>query len=361
MEIGYRIILLYGVNHTFIVNVLHMENFLGRRFRMPLSLQSYFFLDASQFQKERVFFERSWIFVAHESEFDFHTTIAKQAVGYPIVLTKDEHDQIRCFTNICRHRGTSLLQKGEKRNCSTIRCPYHAWGYGLDGRLTHTPNFGQALNMGDYHLSDWHVHRVQGLIFVSLDPKETFEEQMGDSIAEIQNMPRYVVRHEKEFLMNCNWKLYVENYLEGYHIPFVHPDLAKEIVMSNYKVQNHQRYISHHVDTKENAVAEGFWFYVWPNLAINSYQNGFSLERIIPISPSQSKISYLYLFSETCSEADIAKTLESSSKTTAEDIEIVEQIQKNIETGLYIPGPLSPLHETGIATFHEWLRQEDLL
>ena len=329
---------------------------------MHYSLQAEFFLDKRQYDKERQFFEKTWIFVAHDSELLNYNVIARKVAGYPIIITKDHTETIRSFTNICRHRGSKLLDDGTGKKCRTISCPYHGWGYGLDGSLKQTPNFGYALNMGDYRLSEWHVQVINGLIFVSLDPKYTFEQQFGSCIDELhKKIPSYVVRSRKEFVVHCNWKLYVENYLEGYHIPFAHPTLAREIVMSNYEVRSHDGYISHHVTAKKGSVSEGYWMYLWPNVAINSYANGFSLERIIPISPTQTKISYLYLFSDNCSDVDMEKSMATSSKITEEDIQLVERIQDNLHSGLYIPGPLSPKHETGLVTFHSWLRNEGLI
>ena len=329
---------------------------------MHYSLQAEFFLDKRQYDKERQFFEKTWIFVAHDSELLNYNVIARKVAGYPIIITKDHTETIRSFTNICRHRGSKLLDDGTGKKCRTISCPYHGWGYGLDGSLKQTPNFGYALNMGDYRLSEWHVQVINGLIFVSLDPKYTFEQQFGSCIDELhKKIPSYVVRSRKEFVVHCNWKLYVENYLEGYHIPFAHPTLAREIVMSNYEVRSHDGYISHHVKAKKGSVSEGYWMYLWPNVAINSYANGFSLERIIPISPTQTKISYLYLFSDNCSDVDMEKSMATSSKITEEDIQLVERIQDNLHSGLYIPGPLSPKHETGLVTFHSWLRNEGLI
>ena len=202
---------------------------------------------------------------------------------------------------------------------------------------------------------------MNGLIFVSLDPKYTFEQQFGDCIPELENIPNYRVHTKREHLLKCNWKLYVENYLEGYHIPFAHPKLAKDIVMSKYEVRSHERHISHHVRTKDGSVAEGFWMYLWPNLAINSYTQGFSIERILPISPTETKISYLYLFAPDSCLIDIENSIEASTQTTEEDIRLVEGVQKNLQSGMYIPGPLSPKHETGLCSFHDWLREEDLL
>ena len=111
--------------------------------------------------------------------------------------------------------------------------------------------------------------------------------------------------------------------MEGYHIPFAHPTLAKDIVMSDYEVRSHDGYISHHVKAKEGSVTERFLDVSVAECIINSYANGFSLERIIPISPTQTKIAYLYLFSHECSVVEMENSIASSSKITEEDIQIV--------------------------------------
>ena len=96
---------------------------------MHYSLQAEFFLDEKQYDRERQFFERTWIFVAHESELSKNSIVARKVAGYPIIITNDQNGTIRCFTNICRHRGSKLLGDGLGKKCTTIRCPYHGWSF----------------------------------------------------------------------------------------------------------------------------------------------------------------------------------------------------------------------------------------
>ena len=155
--------------------------------------------------------------------------------------------------------------------------------------------------------------------------------------------------------MACNWKVYAENYLEGYHIPYMHPALLKELKMSSYRIEVHEQSISHHVSMRSESVHEGAWVFIWPNTAINIYGKGASIERIVPISENETQIVYQYLFLEDASASEKAETIAESERLTKEDAKICEAVQRNLASGVYKKGYLAPEHERGVLAFQQWV------
>ena len=312
-----------------------------------------------QYERERTtIFQREWLLIGHQQEIPaIGDQLARMVAGYPILLAHGP-DGIRAFYNVCAHRAGPLVWNGTKINSPAIHCRYHGWRYNWEGILTKAPDFGAPCPQAQ--LKKVHLEVKRGLIFICLSPPQN---NLTDSYPalwkavepfHLERMPFY---KEENHRLRCNWKTYAENYLEGYHVPYLHPSLKREIKMRTYRVSVHTRSISHHVQTKEKAIYDGYWGYVWPNLAINIYGTGFSLERIVPISTGETQIEYLYFFEENLSEMEIQHSLQMSRTVTKEDVEICEAIQHNLRSGAYTAGELSPKHENGVGAFHQWWSQ----
>ena len=138
-------------------------------------------------------------------------------------------DGLRAFRNVCRHRGARLLPEGSGR-CATIRCPYHQWVWGEDGSLLNVPWWGDdpGFDMSEWSLEtvEWRIWR--GLLFVAIAPERSLEDQLGALIAEIADEPIETYRwvHEECLVFDANWKIYTDNFVEGYHIPGIHPGVS---------------------------------------------------------------------------------------------------------------------------------------
>jgi len=166
--------------------------------------------------------------------------------------------------------------------------------------------------------------------------------------------------------LQCNWKVYVENYLEGYHIPTIHPGLNEQVDMKSYFVKVNPGFVEHVTETKPdaNSAYEGVWVWHAPAMAINWYGDGLSLERIVPTGPATTEIRYQYLFrkrSEGESDAEHVQkqqhAIDTSVEVTLEDIGICEAVQRGLVGGAYAsPGFLSPRHEQGVAYFQSLVR-----
>jgi phenylpropionate dioxygenase-like ring-hydroxylating dioxygenase large terminal subunit len=177
---------------------------------------------------ERIF-ANEWICVGRVEDVpqvgDFVTTSIGEE---PVVVVRDGTGTIRAHLNVCRHRRCALVEG--TGSVKSFRCPYHGWMYALDGTLRATPAFKETLNFdkADYPLMSAKVELWQGFILVNLDVDATnFASRVSDSTkwgADRYRMGEMVTTHRWEYQVECNWKAYVENYTESYHVPWVHPE-----------------------------------------------------------------------------------------------------------------------------------------
>jgi choline monooxygenase len=164
------------------------------------------------------------------------------------------------------------------------------------------------------------------------------------------------VRHADHDLA-CDWKTYGDNYLEGYHIPLVHPGLNKEIDAKRYRVDVHHehRWVEHRAPARDGAVNLGRWLWRWPNVALNLYPGGVNVERWEPIAAGRCRLRYSYAFADSVSADERDEVVRVSAEVTAEDAAICEAVQRNLESGVYDVGWLSPKHEQAVAAFQSWV------
>ena len=237
-----------------------------------------------------------------------------------------------------------------------LRCGYHGWLYDESGRLERTPDFGEALDFdpASLGLEPLRVDEWRGFVFVCLAADAMpLERALGrlPVLASPLALETYRFHGRSSHLLRCNWKTYVENYLEGYHIPYVHPRLHREIDVKAYAIETGDRVVNHLAPPRPRArepVYDGLWAWLWPNVALNVYGDGLSVERMLPVSPDRMRIDYLFLFREG---ADPEAALAMCEEVTDEDRRICEAVQQNLEAGIYDRGRLSPRHEAGVHDF----------
>jgi choline monooxygenase len=186
--------------------------------------------DPTLYQREieNIFF-KEWICVGRVEDIaepgDFFTT---DIASEPIVVVRDAEGAVKAYLNVCRHRGCTLVEGSG--TTKAFRCPYHGWMYGLNGQLRGTPDFKETrnFNKGDYPLHTVKVELWEGFIMLCLDPDATpFADQVSETTRfglDKYRMSTMVTTHRWEYHLECNWKTYVENYIEEYHIPWVHPE-----------------------------------------------------------------------------------------------------------------------------------------
>lgn len=322
---------------------------------MQMTLPSKLYRDPQAWARERQgVFAAGWQFLGHENEApnpgDY---IAGEAGGWPVLAVRGADGALRGFHNVCRHRAGPLAEDGRGNCGKELTCKYHGWRYALDGRLRSAVDFGAAegFDPREFGLFPVRIETWRGFIFVNLDrkagalaelvaPLDPLFDSRGVSVA-----PGTLRRSHD---LACNWKTYVENYLEGYHIPVVHPQLASEVDASNYRVRMDGAVAVHEVPTL-SGVNDGLWAWLWPNLAFNVYRYGLMVEHMRPIGHDRTRLDYLYFYDPAT--ADMDAVLAASDHLTAEDKYICEAVQRNLDAGIYEAGVLSPRHEDGVAWF----------
>jgi choline monooxygenase len=325
----------------------------------PETLPARLYSDAALYETERrEIFARSWQMLAHESQLarpgDY---LATHFAGYPIVAVRGQDGAVRAFHNVCRHRAGPLVEDGEGHCAGALVCRYHAWKYALDGRLASARDFGAAegFDPRDYALFPLKTETWRGFVFVNMDAEPA---PLADAIAPLERRMQHLSPERfrnpraSSHTMRCNWKTYVENYLEGYHIPVLHPMLNSTIA-ADYGTELEPPAIFYRATPKNDAPIAGLWAWAWPCLGINLYADGILMERMWPVGVDRTRLDYLFLFDDDADEADIDRQIAQSIVTTEEDIDICEAVQRNLDAGVYQIGRLSPKHEQGVAWFQK--------
>ncbi|HXA18324.1 MAG TPA: SRPBCC family protein, partial [Thermoanaerobaculia bacterium] len=272
---------------------------------------------------------------------------------------------LRAFSNVCRHRaGPIALGSGCK---NVLRCQYHGWTYTLDGRLIGTPDiegveFFDRSTMGMFPLR---LETWEKFIFVNFDPHaeplsaylgEIPQQSCGFQFEGLHSVER------RDYVINCNWKVYVDNYLEGYHIPIVHPGLFREIDYPNYRTETRANYSIQHAPLKrperiraDDPGVDIDYFWIWPNLMLNVYPDNFSTNLIVPLGPEKTLTIFEWHFRDPDApdvRRRIDETVAFSDEIQREDIDICQAVQRGLRSSTYDSGRYSPSRENGVHHFH---------
>jgi len=324
----------------------------------PETLDAALYRAPAQYEIERRnIFGRSWLLFAHESQFaEAGHYVATSVAGYPLIVVRGEDGTLRAFHNVCRHRAGPLAEDGEGRCEGQIVCRYHGWRYALDGRLANARDFGPAEGFDPraFGLFALRCEIWRGFVFVNMDAEA---QSLSETIAPLDERARELPLENFRFWrrqtheLRCNWKNYVENYLEGYHVPLVHPTLNEQIDAAHYTVEVVPPAMIHWAPPRDGAPMSGLWAWLWPCLGINVYKDGLMMERMWPLGHDRTVLDYLFFFPEDLAPADRERPMQSSGVITAEDVRITEAVQRNLDAGIYSTGRLSPRHEMGVAWF----------
>lgn len=300
----------------------------------------------------------------------FTTTVADE----PIVVVRGKDDKLHALSNVCRHRAGPIA-KGEGKR-SGFQCGYHGWTYSLGGKLLHCPEFEgvECFDRETFSLPEFKVETWGPLVFVNLDLNSpslfTTLEDLPSRVS-YHNMADLKLAARKDWYIDCNWKVYVDNYLEGYHIPIVHPSLNRELDYQKYFVETKKYYSIQHSPIKKTATrivqgqvqeednpAQYFWIY--PNLMINVYPDNYSTNLIIPISPTKTLTVFEWYFPDPTNEEtqkQVKRVVDFSDEVQIEDISICEAVQRGLQSMNYNQGRYSVKRENGVHHFHGLLME----
>jgi len=326
--------------------------------RKAWTLPSRFYTDKAFFElsKARIF-SKSWQLIGRKdglSQIE-PRTLLPDFLDEPILITKNA-DAIRCFSNVCTHRGKILVDEPAEGNL--IRCGYHGRRFSLDGKFLSMPEFegvecfpSEKDDLTRLPAAEW-----KGFLFVSCEPSTDLVEFVGDVDAAISDIGCESLRlaESKDYEVNAHWALYCENYLEGFHIPFVHRSLNEIVDYGSYRTDLY-RYSSMQTGSDAEGKVAGRYLFVFPNTMLNFYPWGVSVNIVEPITPSRSRIRYLtYVSDETKVGSGAGGDLH---RVEMEDEAVVESVQKGIRSRYYDRGRYSPTREQGTHHFHRLIAE----
>jgi choline monooxygenase len=321
--------------------------------------------DPAIYERERhAIFGREWQLVGFRPHLrEPGDYVAHDVAGWRVFVILGPDGVLRGFHNVCRHRAGPLVTD-RAGQCGNLVCQYHGWSYDFDGALLSARDFGEAegFDPADFGLFPVLVAEWRGLVFANLDLEaRPLHDDLGPLFAECSELPVDTLTHSHRVVhdLAVNWKTYTDNYSEGYHIPLVHPELNREVFAKQYRVAVHDHYCVHSAPPRDGAIYAGKWLWRYPNLALNLYPDGMTVERFVPTGPRSTEIVYDYFFADVSPAAASANAdkVRISGDVVDEDRRICEAVQRNLESGVYDTGRLSPRHEKGVHAFQQWVRE----
>ena len=316
-----------------------------------------------------------WQFVASVGQFtQTGSYVAGEFCNEPYIVTRTESGELKAFYNVCQHHAAQLLH-GE--GCAKeIVCPYHAWTYGLDGKLKRAPqmagvkNFNrESLSLKEIPLKIWNGFVL--LNFSGRTSELVSELDCLDEMLKASNTERLQFKGRRVYEIKCNWKVYVDNYLDGgYHVAHLHKGLAGQLDMGAYKIENFKTWTlqscgaakeplkSETIDFKERIGANALYAWLYPNFMINRYGDIMDTNWIVPTGPEQCVTIFDYYFSESATPEFIEASIKASEQVQNEDVAICESVQKGMRSSGYETGRYAPSLETGEYLFHCLMKSE---
>jgi choline monooxygenase len=327
-------------------------------------------------EEERVF-GRTWQLAGRTDQVAESGQFFTAEIGNESIVVLRDGEVLRGFHNICLHRAGPVAHGCGKRQ--TLQCRYHGWTYSLDGQLLRAPEMEESsgFRASDFRLMPVQVAAFGPLIFANLDPAAPpLAHFLGDIPERAARFRMEEMRwvSAKSWTIACNWKVYVDNYLEGYHIPVVHPSLHKEIDYGEYRVEPHRYWSLQHaplrpvtgaagsrtyVPTDDGEQAQYYWLF--PNVMLNVYQGQMQTNVVLPRGHDCCEVVFDWYSAtppaDPATDAEWAKLVSFSDEIQDEDIEICVQVQKNLKSRAYDRGRYSAVREAGVHHFHSLLHE----
>ena len=347
----------------------------ARAFTLPGRL----YTDPGVLELERLrVFQTTWQYAGRAEQVSqpgsFFTT---EIAGEPIVVVRDRDMTLRAFYNVCRHRAALVVEGAGCR--SSLQCPYHGWTYGLDGRLIGAPDFDgvEGFNRRTVGLPAVAVEMWEQFVFVRVDgPRPDLATSLEDIPARAAAfaLSKMSFVERREYLVACNWKAYVDNYLEGYHIPLIHPSLMRELDYAKYHTVTRARYSQQQAPIRASAQGdagerlystvedqtEALYLWIFPNLMLNIYPDNLQINLIEPVAADRTRTVFEWYLRDPSSpevQGRIQKAIAFADEVQREDMAICERVQRGLQSRSYDRGRYSPRRENGVHHFHVLLSE----
>lgn len=322
--------------------------------------------------ENKAIFSKEWQLVGHECQFsEPGTSTCLTIAGNPIIVLKTETGDLRAYFNVCKHRGGPLaVKQGTK---SMLQCQYHGWTYSSDGSLRGVPHFNyvELFDKKDFGLRPVRLETWQGLVFVNLDKHAASLSSKMEGISErIDPIDITKMQYHTRTVdvINCNWKVYADNFLEGYHIPIVHPELAKLLDYSQYVTETSENYslqyspfVNNDGDNPYQAEnGEAFYYFLFPNIMLNILPGRLQTNIIEPVGHDKCRVIFDFYYTDPQKALEsglIESDMNYSAEIQREDIEICEQVQLGLASDAYDKGRFSVERELGVWHFQSLIKR----
>lgn len=324
--------------------------------------------------EEQTVFTRSWQMVGRAAQVaEAGQYVSGEIAGEPILAVRGGDGILRGFFNVCRHHGAAVVAELEGA-AEVLRCPYHGWTYSLGGELRGTPDFAGVRNFDRraHGLPPVETALWEHWLFARIESGgPTLGESFGDDLAERArafDLRKFRWLERRHYTVECNWKVYVENYLDGgYHVPSIHRGLHSVLDYQQYLIENGARFcvqssplMAEGADALTSRVRQGeraFYCWIYPNFMINCYGETMDTNLVRPLAVERTEVVFDYYFadvSEGARELNDA-SISVSERIQDEDAAICRSVQRGLCSRSYLPGRLSPRREAGEHLFHKLL------
>ncbi|HLJ51597.1 MAG TPA: SRPBCC family protein [Bryobacteraceae bacterium] len=324
--------------------------------------------------ERRKIFARTWQPAGYLSQLtspgDFS---ACEIQGEPIALVRGKDGTLRALSNVCRHRASTILEGNG--TTKVLRCPYHAWSYSLEGALIGAPEFDgvEDWDRTQVCLPEFRVDTWGPFAFVNQDRDALpLREMWGDITQQTEEfgcpVDKLRLSERRDYVLNCNWKVYIDNYLEGYHLPAAHPGLFRELDYQQYRVDTFRYHSSQYAPIRpKHGTGEtrryeydsegrgALYFWIFPNFMLNIYPDNLSSNIILPLGPDKT-LTVFEWFSYGGGQV-APETIAFSDEIQQEDIKICENVQRGLNSSTYNQGRYSMKRENGVHHFHMLLHE----
>jgi len=322
--------------------------------------------------EQRNVFGRTWQLAARADQLrEPGRYVTAEIAGEPIVVVRGEDGVLRAFYNVCRHHAAAVMTAPCGR-AAHLRCPYHGWTYGLDGTLKGVPEFAGVCNFEreKQGLVPISVAVWENFVFVHLDTEApSLEAHLGDLAARVAplNLASLHFAERRTFTLGCNWKVFVDNYLDGgYHVPHLHKGLGSVLKYNEYTIENGARYCVQsspiNPDGGEEATAsvrrgQAFYYWIYPNLMLNWYEGYLDTNWVVPLGVDRTRVVFDFYFADVSESARERNrhSMDVSDRIQGEDHAICESVQRGLASRAYRAGRLSVRREAGEHLFHRLL------
>ncbi|HWO36227.1 MAG TPA: aromatic ring-hydroxylating dioxygenase subunit alpha [Candidatus Acidoferrum sp.] len=357
-----------------LLNLYNPANPLEKAWTIPAAW--YFDKRLAQLERESVF-AANWQVVGHLDQVkepgQFFTIDVNNE---PLVVVRGDDGKLRAFYNVCRHHAAAVVP--ETQGCAkNFRCPYHGWTYGNDGSLKGMVEFEGVCNFdrADNGLVPVRADTWENFVFVNLDgraaPLNEFLGKVPELVAPLKITETLKYFDRRVYTVNCNWKVYVDNYLDGgYHVPHAHKGLSSVVEYTKYTIENFERAClqsspldsSGALESSIGATRQGTAFYLWvyPNFMLNAYSGVMDTNIVLPLGVNKCAVIFDYYFADTSPAAakHNQESIAVSEKVQDEDMAICDSVQRGLRSRAYVAGRLSLRREAGEHLFHRLLHAD---